>query len=186
MSTAPLQAAITSTRAELTAVGPEHLDAATPCESWKVRDLINHLISAQSFFLSGVDGTPPAAPGTDFASGDYVAAFDEASSRLLAAFAADGVMENMLTTPIGPMPGAAFVGLATTDTFVHGWDLAKSTGRSTDLAPELAAGILAQAQKSIPDAMRGDDGQKPFGTVQEAPAGATNADHLAAFLGRRP
>lgn len=184
MSTAPLQAAISSTRAELAAVQLDHLDAATPCESWKVRDLINHLIGAQSFFLASLEGTPPSA-GTDFASGDYLASFDEASTKLLAAFSADGVMEKTLTTPMGPMPGAAFIGLATTDTFVHGWDLAKSTGRSSDLAPDLAAGILAQARMSIQESFRGEDGQKPFGMIQDAPAGATNADQLAAFLGRR-
>ncbi len=185
MSTAPLQAAIASTKAELAAVTAAHLDADTPCESWKVRDLINHLIGAQSFFLAGIDGTPPAAPGTDFASGDFQAAFDEASSKLVSAFAVDGVLESTLNTPIGPMPGAAFIGLAMNDTFVHGWDLAKSTGRSTDLAPDLAAALLERAKSSIPDAFRGDDGKKPFGLAQEAPAGASNADQLAAFLGRR-
>jgi uncharacterized protein (TIGR03086 family) len=185
MSTAPLHAAITSTRAELAAVGVNHLDAATPCESWKVRDLINHLIGAQSFFLTGIDGTPPAAPGTDFASGDFLAAFDDASTTLLAAFSAEGVLEKTLSTPIGPMPGAAFIGLAMNDTFVHGWDLAKSLGRSTDLAPDLAAGLLERARTSIPEAFRGDDGKKPFGVEQQAPAGATNADQLAAFLGRK-
>ena len=185
MSTAPLQAAIASTRTELAAVGPEHLDAATPCESWKVRDLINHIVGAQHFFLAVVEGAPPSGAETDVAGGDYLGAFDDVSGRLVAAFAAEGIMDKILTAPFGQMPGHAFIGFAVNDTFVHGWDLAKSTGRSTDLAPELAAGVLEGVKRSIPDAMRGDDGQKPFGTVQQAPAGATNADQLAAFLGRR-
>jgi uncharacterized protein (TIGR03086 family) len=185
MSTAPLQAAIATTRAEMAAVTPDHLDAGTPCESWKVRDLINHVIGAQHFFLAVVDGTPPSGGQHDFASGDYLAAFDDISGRLLAGFSADGAMDKIVTAPFGQMPGRAFINFAVNDTFVHGWDLAKSTGRSTDLAPELAAGVLAGAMQSIPDAMRGEDGKMPFGPKQEAPEGATNADKLAAFLGRR-
>ena len=185
MSTAPLQAAIESTRAELAAVGPEHLDAPTPCESWNVRDLINHLIGAQHFFLAVVEGTAPSGEHHDFASGDYVSAFDDISGQLVEAFAAEGTMDKILTAPFGQLPGRAFIGFAVNDTFVHGWDLAKSTGRSTDIAPELAAGVLAGARTSIPDAMRGADGKMPFGPAQEAPAGASNADQLAAFLGRR-
>ncbi len=185
MSAAPLQAAVASTRAELAAVQPDQLDAATPCESWKVRDLINHLVGAQHFFLAVVEGTPPAGGEHDFASGDYLAAFDDISGRLVAAFSAEGVMEKILTAPFGQMPGQAFIGFATNDTFVHGWDLASSTGRSTDLAPELAAGILQGAKATIPAAMRGEDGKMPFGPIQEAPATASNADRLAAFLGRR-
>ncbi|MDA3041369.1 MAG: hypothetical protein O3C27_17950 [Actinomycetota bacterium] len=65
----------------------------------------------------------------------------------------------------------------------QGRELAKATGQGTDIAPELAAGVLAGAKKSIPDAYRGPEGA-PFGSQKEAPAGATNADQLAAFLGR--
>ncbi len=184
MSTAPLQAAVASTRAELAAVRPGQLDLATPCQSWKVSELINHVVGAQHFFLAVVEGSPPSGAQQDFAAGDYLAAFDDISTRLVAAFAADGVMDKVLTAPFGQMPGRAFIGFAVNDTFVHGWDLAKSTGRSTDLAPELAAGVLAGVKSTIPAAMRGEDGKMPFGPIQEAPAGASNADQLAAFLGR--
>jgi uncharacterized protein (TIGR03086 family) len=183
MTAATLAQAIDSTKAVLGAVNKEQLDLATPCASWKVSDLINHMIGAQYFFTAGVKGETPGGEAPDFSAGDFVAAFDEASSAALAAFSADGVMESMLSTPIGQMPGAAFVGLASTDTFVHGWDLAKATGQNTDLAPELAAGLLAGAKASIQDSFRGPEGA-PFGAEQSAPAGASTADQLAAFLGR--
>jgi len=86
--------------------------------------------------------------------------------------------------PFGDMPGSAFVGIAATDTFTHGWDLAKATGQPTDLAPDLAAGLLGGVRTSIPDSFRGPDGKAPFGAEQVAPAGSSNADQLAAFLGR--
>ena len=184
MSTQPLEAAIKSTRSVLASVTPDQLGIPTPCASWSVTDLINHVIGAQYFFASGATGEPPTEAGPDFASGDFVRSFDEASAICLAAFSSEGVMQKMLTLPFGQMPGAAVVGLAATDTFTHGWDLAKATGQSTDLAPELAAGLLAGARQSISPAFRGEDGKAPFTAEQPAPEGATNADRLAAFLGR--
>lgn len=120
----------------------------------------------------------------DFASGDYLAAYDEGVKASVAAFGADGAMEKMIKLPFGTFPGAAFLGLATTDAFTHGWDLAQATGQSTDLAPDLAAALLDGAKASIPDEFRGPEGA-PFGPKQEAPKGATAADELAAFLGRK-
>ena len=67
-------------------------------------------------------------------------------------------MERMITLAFGEMPGAAVMGLATTDTFQHGWDLAKATGQSTDLAPELATALLAQSKAAISHAFRGPEG----------------------------
>jgi uncharacterized protein (TIGR03086 family) len=183
MSTAPLEQAIISTRSVLSGVTSDQLDGSTPCASWKVRELVNHIVGGQYFFLAGVEGVPQSHAGEDFSTGDFVAAFDEASAKCVAAFQGDGAMTRTVTLPFGQMPGAAFVGLAATDTFTHGWDLAKATGHSTDLAPELAAQLLAGAKQAISPAFRGPE-PKPFGPEQQAPAGATNADQLAAFLGR--
>lgn len=182
MSTAPFETAIASARSVLAAVRPDQLDDPTPCSSWKVRDLINHLIGAQHFFLAGMAGTPPAAAG-DPAAGDYVASFDESAAQCLAAFQGDGVMERTFTLPFGQMPGAALLGLATTDAFVHRWDLAKATGQPTDVEPELAEELLVGARAFIQDTFRGPEGA-PFGPEQQAPPDASKADQLVAFLGR--
>ena len=184
MSTQPLEQTIATTRSVLTNVTPDQLAQPTPCESWDVAALINHIVGGQHFFVAGLAGQPQSDDETDFASGDFVAAFDEASAACLAGFQADGVMEKSYKLPFGEMPGSAFMGLAITDTFQHGWDLAKATGQSTELAPELAEALLAQSKRSIQDSFRGPEGKAPFGPEQTAPAGAGPADQLAAFLGR--
>ena len=184
MTTEPLEQAIASTRVVLCGVSKEQLGDDTPCATWKVSDLINHIVGGQYFFEAGATGEPPAGGETDFSAADFVSAFDEAAQRCVVAFRADGVMEKMLTLPFGQMPGAAFVGLAATDTFTHGWDLAKATGQGTDLVPELAWQLLIGAKKSISPAFRSPEGTV-FGPEQPAPAGACNADQLAAFLGRK-
>jgi|SRR4051794_1343245 len=184
MSVEPLQQAIHSTRAVLAQVDPNDLGRSTPCQSWKVSDLVNHIVGAQYFFATAAAGEPPSEP-TDYASGDILGEFDRGSAASVASFSKDGVMERTLHLPFGDMPGAAFIGLAATDTFVHGWDLAKSLGQPTDLDPGLATALLGQVKPFLPDELRGDDGKAPFGPEQPAPADASNADRLAAFLGRR-
>jgi uncharacterized protein (TIGR03086 family) len=183
MFTQPLEEAIASTRSILDNVTAAQLDDATPCASWKVRDVINHVVGTQHFFTNALTGTAPA--DGDPASGDFMAAFDEATSVCLAAFQADGVADRTIALPFGEIPGAAVAGIVATDTFTHGWDLARATGQPTDLAPDLAAALLAGAEENISDAFRGPDGQGLFGPKQEAPTDASNADRLAAFLGRQ-
>ncbi len=183
MAGTPLEAAITTTRGVLTGVSKEQLADATPCAAWKVSDLINHIVGGQYFFAACTNGEPPSGDSPDFSATDFVAAFDEAAKQCLAAFAAPGATERMLTLPWGQMPGAAFMGLAATDTFAHGWDLAKATGQNTDLSPELAEQLLGGSKMMIQPAFRSAEGTV-FGPEQTAPAGASKADELAAFLGR--
>ncbi|MGE3325026.1 MAG: TIGR03086 family metal-binding protein [Acidimicrobiia bacterium] len=184
MSLQPYEQAVASTRSVLAQATAERMSDPTPCASWTVADLINHVIGGQHFFAAGMNGTPPSADHPEFVKGDFVAAFDEAAAAALAAFAADGALGKMVKMPFGEMPGMVVLGLATTDTFVHGWDLAKALGLSTDLNPELATALLAQSEKSISDGFRGPDGKAPFGAKQSADNAATAADKLAAFLGR--
>ncbi len=177
-----LSQAVSISRGVLVNVTPDQLGNSTPCASWTVSGLINHMVGALDFFAAGLTGAAPSGE-TDYAAGDFLASFDTASTNCINEFSGEGVMEKMYTLPFGQMPGSAFIGLAITDTFTHAWDLAKALGQSTDLAPELAEGLLAGAKMAIPDAMRGPE-PMPFAAQQTAPEDASNADKLAAFLGR--
>ncbi|HEY1737706.1 MAG TPA: TIGR03086 family metal-binding protein [Acidimicrobiia bacterium] len=183
MSTQPLEAAIASTRSVLGGVSQDQLDAATPCASWKVRELLNHIVGGQQYFAALVSGEAFSPGEHDWAAGNFASDFDANSAACVAAFSAPGAMEKMLHLPFGDMPGAGFVGLAATDTFVHGWDLANATGQDTNLDPDLAGGLLVGAKAFIQDSIRGNE-PMPFGPQQQAPVGASAADELAAFLGR--
>src|SRR5581483_6735196 len=185
MSAQPLQQAINSTRAVLAGVRRDQLDSPTPCESWTVAQLVDHVVGAQYFFAAAVKGDAIGRDAHTFSDGDFLAAFDEGATAAVAAFSEDGAMERMLHLPFGEMPGAAFVGIAATDTFTHGWDLARATGQVTDLDPALAETLLAASKRAIQPSFRGPDGKAPFGLEQHPPADATPADRLAAFLGRR-
>lgn len=186
MSTTNLELAFASTRSVLANVTADQLSAPTPCESWDVRALINHIVGVASFFAGTVNsGVAPTMEEIDYTAGDMVATYDDGIAQAVAAFGTTGAFEKMLELPFGTLPGAVFYGIATTDAFTHGWDLARATGQSTDLDPTLAAELLVGARAFIQPAFRGDDGVKPFGAEQPAPPNATTADALAAFLGRK-
>ncbi|MEY2424984.1 MAG: hypothetical protein QOI61_556, partial [Actinomycetota bacterium] len=167
--TEPLERAIAVAKQVLAGVSNEDLDKPTPCASWDVRAVLNHVIGGQDFFVNAVTGESPniVEGGTDFASGEYRLAFDEGSAAALAAFGAPGVLEKTLNMPWGAMPGGAVMGLAATDVLTHSWDLAKATGQSTDLDPELSAQLLEGSKAAVQDAFRGPDGSgAPFGPKQ--------------------
>jgi uncharacterized protein (TIGR03086 family) len=180
-----LSRALQSTLAVLTKIQPGQLDAPTPCASWDVRTLINHVTGSARWWAGTVAGTGDPAEA-DYAAGDYAAAYEQSIQIALAAFGADGVLDRAVRLQFGDFPGAVVLGMAATEQFTHGWDLARATGQPTDLDPELAAGLLGQARLAITDAFRGPEGEALFGPARTVPAGASPADQLAAFLGRGP
>jgi uncharacterized protein (TIGR03086 family) len=170
-------------RAVIANVDADQLTAPTPCKDWDVADLIDHLVGSQHWSRSAMEGVAMTETGEGSAKGDFAATFDAAAAANLAAFEADGALGRMVNPGFGDMPAMALLGLSATDTFTHAWDLAKATGQDTNLAPELAAGLLAQSKQSIQPAFRSEEGSI-FGLEQQAPEGASAADQLAAFLGR--
>jgi uncharacterized protein (TIGR03086 family) len=186
MSTQGLEQAFATTRNVLENVKADQMNNDTPCASWKVKDVVNHIVAGSQWFGKSMDAGESQDDGldADFSSQDYLSIYDDGVKNSVAAFGKPGALEKNVKLPFGEFPGAAFMGLATTDAFTHAWDLAKSTGQDANLNPELAAQLLDGAKASIPDQFRGEDGKMPFGPKLDAPAGASNADQLAAFLGR--
>jgi uncharacterized protein (TIGR03086 family) len=182
-----LEEAFASTRKVLANVTDDQLDDPTPCQSWDVRTLVNHIIGGAHWFAASTEaGVSPPDDETDFAGGDRMKAFDDGAQKAVAAFNAPGAQEKIVTLPFGEFPGSVFMALATTDAFTHGWDLARATGQdAARLNPNLAKQLLIGAKAAIPDAFRGPDKQAPFGPEVKVDDAAPAADQLAGFLGRK-
>jgi uncharacterized protein (TIGR03086 family) len=171
-----------STRAILAKVQPGDLAAATPCASWDVSALVNHFVGTARWWAAIVTGAGAAG---EVGYPDSVSAYEESIEIATSAFETEGVLEETFRLDLGEFSGAALLGLAATEQFTHGWDLARAIGQHTDLDPELATELLIRAKLAVTDAYRGPDGAALFGPATQAPAGASPADQLAAFLGRR-
>ncbi len=182
---ATLARAYDNAEAVLRAVPADKWDAASPCAGWDARAVAAHLIGGAQMLATCAAGKPfdHASLEGDLLGDDPAGAFRAAADESLAAFRNDpSLFGKPITMPFGAMPGGMLVGIFTNDAFTHAWDLAKATGQNTDLDPEFAEGVLAAARQSITD-----DFRKPgfFDPATEAPAGASAADRLAAFLGRQ-
>ena len=186
MSVVILERAFATTAGVLAPVTADQMVLETPCASWNVRDLVNHMVASSYFFASVAEhGEMPARrERPDFSAGDFKAAFRAGSAQALAAFSAPGAMDRTMVLPFGEIPGSACVLAAATDTFAHGWDLARATGQPSELDPELASHLLTFARTLVTDDLRGPEGAAPFGPVVAVADAAPAAARLAGFLGR--
>jgi len=182
-----LEEAFASTRKVLANIKDDQLGDPTPCQTWDVRQVINHIIAGAHWFGESTDaGEGAPQHEDDFAGGDRLEAFDEGVKKAVTAFNAPGAQEKIVNLPFGEFPGAIFMALATTDAFTHGWDLARATGQdAARLNPDLAKQLLIGAKAAISDEFRGPDGAAPFGPEVKVPDSAPASDQLAGFLGRK-
>lgn len=165
----------------ITSVGPEQMDDPTPCGDWTVRQVIAHLADTNDIYatLAATGDMPSDIPAYE----DPVAAYTEQTQRAMAAFAALGYLETVKPTPIGPQPGKVTVQHVINEMLAHGWDLARAIGEPTYLEPDIAANSLASWKaffEAYPRSMMSN-----FAEEQPVPEGATNADRVAGYLGRK-
>lgn len=151
------------------------LDAATPCDEWDVRTLMNHMLDTQHYFVGaarGEDVSPPSPIPPERLSDDPVEDFDRARAETLSTFAEPGVIEKT-----GPSLGIAF-----SDQLLHGWDLAKATAQDA-MMPE----GLAEAAYEMIHGRFADDQRKGVFKPEVAVASSASAqDKLLAYAGRDP
>jgi uncharacterized protein (TIGR03086 family) len=161
--------------AVLALTGADQLDCTTPCEDWSVRDLVDHVIVGNRR-TGGITG---GACGT---REEMMAAHADSAAAAQTALGAPGAMTRTYRTPFGEVPGTVVIQLRIADTLTHAWDLARATGQSTDLDPELAEQVLAVSRRLARPDVRGPG--RPFALEQPCDGSRPAADRLAAFLGR--
>jgi len=188
MDATSLQQACAATDAIVEHVHDDQLALPTPCDSWDVRALLNHLLGTLALGQALLSASPPSvpmAPG-ELPAGDLVGDDPHKAYRLgveaLLQAASGDAFERAHATPLGDMPGAILGGFTTLDILVHGWDLALATGQPTALDDNLAESVLAFARQTI----TADTRAPRIGPEIAVPADATATDRLVAYLGRRP
>jgi uncharacterized protein (TIGR03086 family) len=163
----------------------------TPCPAYTLGDLIEHVGGlAVAFTAAARKDTgrrADRAPSGD--AGQLEPGWRERIPRDLAALAAawaePGAWTGMTRIAGGEAP-ADVVGLSAADELVvHGWDLARATGRPYDCEPELLdAAESFLAEFASPDAPAGPD--VAFGPARPLPDDACSLDRVIALAGRDP
>ena len=149
--------------------------AATPCDEWDVRTLMNHMLETQRYFVGaaqGKDVSPPGPTPPTLLSDDPAADFSRARDEMIATFRQPEVMEKA-----GPSLGIAFA-----DQLLHGWDLAMATGQDSTMPDGLPEAAYAAIHGRFTDEQR----QGVFKPEIEVGPDASAQERLLAYTGRNP
>jgi uncharacterized protein (TIGR03086 family) len=164
------------------AVASDQWDAPTPCPGWDVRALLGHLAGGNQLYAAALSGAA-AEPGGDPLGADPGDAYRESAGAVVAAFRASGALERPVTVPFGTVPGATALELRIVEVLVHGWDLARATGRTVAFPDDVVEQEIAFSREALP---RLPAERTPFGASRPVPADAPPLDRLVALLGRDP
>jgi uncharacterized protein (TIGR03086 family) len=151
-------------------ITPEQLGGTTPCKSFTVTDVLDHMTTLASSSSGGTSSTD-----------DLPARFQQAMDALLDGVQSPGALQRTIETPFGLMPGSTFARLVAFDGLIHGWDLATSTQQPWDPPQEVVAEVDGFARQAIAPEMRDGD---TFAQETQPPADATPLQLLVAFSGR--
>jgi uncharacterized protein (TIGR03086 family) len=167
-------------------VRPDQLTRPTPCTGLDVRALLAHLVAGVNRAAAvgrGADAgtvpwSVPQVPGDEWGN-----AYEEAIDAMWAVWR-DGTdrLDRTVRAPFGEVPGRAALMAYTSETLVHGWDLAVATGQHAEADPAVAAPVLAVMERFLPAEPRG--GHVPFAAPVPPRDGAGPTERLANWCGR--
>lgn len=171
-------------------VRTDDLARPTPCSPWTLADLLAHMTAQHDGFAQAIGGATDLADWAVRPLGDDpVPAYRAAAERVVAAFAADGVLTRRITLPevstTVTFDATTAIGFHFIDYLVHGWDVARALGVAFTPEPDLVAAATPIAQ-AVPDDDRRRQPGSPFAPGLAVPADASPWDRLLARLGRSP
>ena len=155
--------------------GVKDLDGTTPCDEWSVRDLLNHMLDTQRYFLGaarGEDVSPPGPNPPDALSDNPRQDFERIQADVIDAFSQEGVLDKT-----GPALCIAFA-----DQLLHGWDVARATGQD-DTMPD---GLPQAAYDTIHGRFTDEQRKGVFKPELDVADDATPQQRLLAYTGRPP
>lgn len=164
-------------RHRLASMDPQDVALASPCEGWRVRELIDHTLGVIVMVTNLV---APAI--VDDTSAGAVARLDAAAADLHAKIADPQLGATVVDSPFGAMALKQLVSsVVVHDLLVHTWDLARAIGGDEHLDAELVAHTYA-AMLPFDEMLR----EHGFAAKVQVDADADDQTKLLCFLGRRP
>jgi uncharacterized protein (TIGR03086 family) len=177
--------ALDETGSVVARIARDQWSAATPCEGWDVRTLLNHLVAGNLWASELGAGATIEEVGDrldgDVLNDDPTEAYDASVTLAAATFEAPGALDAPCAVSYGPVPGFVYCGHRFVDVLIHGWDLAVATSQDSTLDPELVAAafelLVDQAEMVRASGM--------FGNELSVPDDAGAQTRLLALIGRQ-
>ncbi|MEA3078340.1 MAG: hypothetical protein QOF60_3248 [Actinomycetota bacterium] len=163
------------------AVPPGAWDNQAPCEGWRARDVVRHIVEwMPGMFLTSVGVTLPPIPDVD---DDPAGAWEAVNDAIQKALDDPDIASREFDMRVGRYSVENAVAMfCVGDILVHTWDLARATGQDETLDAGEVHGLY-EGMLPIDDILR-QSGQ--YGPKVEVPDDADEQTKLIAFTGRRP
>ena len=171
-------------------IAADQLTLRTPCPSYDVAGLIDHIVEAAHRAAAlGRGQTPPTgddSPPVELA--DAPVQLRRAAEEAAQAWGDDSRLSSSFIMPWGEeYAGATLVNMYLAELAAHAWDLALATGQLDRLDRSLPVSALDGARDMIKPEYRDMVAPgSPFGAELPPPPGADDWERLAAFTGRDP
>jgi len=167
---------------KVVAVQQEQWDNASPCDEWRARDVVRHIVDMHGVLLRSADRTLSPAPSVD---DDPIAAFRAARADIEAVLDDPAVAGREFDAPhVGRTSVEMSIHqVVSADLVLHGWDLARATGQDDTIDPGEVQGGLESAG-SMPEEVLRMPGV--FGPAVPVPPDASPQDRMLGFIGRDP
>ena len=170
------------------AVREDQLSDPTPCPEYAVHHLLGHLLGLAIAFrdagrkdLGPATDTNPQAAVPDIGPG-WREALPQALDELAGAWRDPSAWTGGTRAGGVSLPGDIAGAVATDELVVHGWDLARATGRQYEPDPAALAATHTFLAAAADDPERGDI----FGPVVPVPDDAPLLDRVIGLSGRDP
>ncbi len=162
------------------------LDASTPCHDWDLRTLLNHTILWTSY--SAERRAHGESVAEDLMTRDFTAEpgfrddYARQIDRAVKAWANQEAWEGELGMMGDATPAADVGAMLIMEMVLHGWDVARATGREYACDDAVAEAVLATVEQQA-ELFRKYQG---FADAIEAPDDATAFDRALRLSGRDP
>lgn len=177
-------------------VTDDQIQARTPCASYTVGDLLDHIrgltfaFTAAAKESAGVNGSGDGAaaasgPGTVSAanlSPDWRRKLPRQLDELVTAWKHPAAWQGTAEAGGVTMPADIMGAVALNELVIHGWDLARATGQPFDCDEYSTRASFALLSRSAD----GDGKDGLFGSVVEVPADAPMLERAIGLSGRDP
>ena len=90
----------------ISGVRPEQAALPTPCRSWDVRALVNHIVDDVQRFTASARGGSWQERDDDLIDDDWSAAYRESAASLLAVWQRPGALDATVRLPFGEVPAS--------------------------------------------------------------------------------
>ncbi len=171
----------------LRVLGEADFAAPTPCTEYDVRALLNHLLYWGPWL--GAAGRKEEAPQVSTGEAEaglvdagWLGTLQKQTTRLVDVFGTPEAWQGMTALGTAQMPASVVGEMVLGEFVIHGWDLARATGCSLDVAPEAAEAVHASAVAMGPQARE----MKVYRAEVTVPEGATAFDRALGASGRDP